>query len=220
MNEVADGVFQLPLAPRNGINAYLVGDVLVDAGLKGSAKKILAALEGRSVRAHALTHAHADHAGGSGRIAAALEVPVWVGPGDAGALAAGLPDTKAGMGGRVLRRSGGFPPVEAARRLTEGDELAAGFVTLETPGHSPGHLAFWRESDRTLICGDVFFNLNLLTLRYGLHQPPGPFTIDPSRNRESMRRLAALDPAVVGFGHGPLLRDPAKLRAYTATLAD
>ena len=40
------------------------------------------------------------------------------------------------------------------RRLREGDEVA-GFTVLETPGHAPGHVAFWREADRVLILGDV-----------------------------------------------------------------
>ncbi|MBA2347927.1 MAG: MBL fold metallo-hydrolase, partial [Solirubrobacterales bacterium] len=68
MNEIAPDVFHLPLMPRNGINAYLIGDVIVDAGLASSAKKIVKAVAGRSVRAHALTHAHVDHAGGSRRL--------------------------------------------------------------------------------------------------------------------------------------------------------
>ncbi len=44
-----------------------------------------------------------------------------------------------------------------ARRLREGDEVA-GFVVLDVAGHSPGHIALWREADRTLVCGDVFSN--------------------------------------------------------------
>ena len=99
----------------------------------------------------------------------------------------------------------GWKPVEVARELREGEELGAGFTVLDTPGHSPGHVSFWRESDKTLICGDVFFNMNLLTTAPGLRQPPGAFTVDPARNRESERRLAGLSPAVAGFGHGPVL---------------
>jgi len=63
--------------------------------------------------------------------------------------------------------------------------------------------------------GDVFFNNNILTTRRGLRQPVRIFTVDPARNRESMRRLIDLDPAVAVFGHGPPLRDAgARLRAF------
>jgi glyoxylase-like metal-dependent hydrolase (beta-lactamase superfamily II) len=111
----------------------------------------------------------------------------------------------------VQRRFFLGPPHPVARRLREGDEVA-GFTVLEVPGHTPGHVAFWRESDRTLIAGDVFFNVP------NLRPPPAGFNDDTARNRESMRRLAALEPAVAVFGHGPPLRDPAKLQALVERL--
>jgi hydroxyacylglutathione hydrolase len=104
-----------------------------------------------------------------------------------------------------------------ARRLKEGDEVA-GFTVLETPGHSPGHVAFWRETDRTLICGDVLFNLSLLTFRAGLREPPGALTPDPALNRRSARRLAELRPELVLFGHGPPLRDGEHLARFVESL--
>src|SRR3954463_9734148 len=66
MRQIAPDVFHLPLTPRNGVNAYLIGDVLVDTGLRTSAGKIKDALGGRKLQAIALTHAPGDH-GGSGR---------------------------------------------------------------------------------------------------------------------------------------------------------
>jgi len=65
-------------------------------------------------------------------------------------------------------------------------------------------VSFWRETDRTLICGDVFFNMHLLTTIPGL-RPPLDGHPYPARNRESERRLAALEPEAVGFGHGPVM---------------
>ena len=94
----------------------------------------------------------------------------------------------------------------------------AGFTVLDVPGHSAGHIAFWRDADRTLVCGDVFTNIDTITGIPGLHEPKPFFTPDPVRNRESMRRLAALEPQLVCFGHGRPLRDPAKLSAFTAKL--
>lgn len=81
---------------------------------------------------------------------------------------------------------------------------------LDTPGHSPGHIALWREADRTLVCGDVFFNMP------SLRPPPRLLTVDPAVNRSSMQRLAQLRPALVLFGHGPPLRDPDRLAAVAA----
>jgi glyoxylase-like metal-dependent hydrolase (beta-lactamase superfamily II) len=77
---------------------------------------------------------------------------------------------------------------------------------LDAPGHSDGHVAFWRERDRVLIAGDVWFNMSLLTTAPGLRQPPALLTVDPAENRRSERKLAVLRPKVVGFGHGPVLR--------------
>ncbi len=86
MLEIAPDVWQLPLAPRFAINAYAIGDVVVDAGLKGSAKKVLGQLHGRRIAAHALTHAHPDHAGGSKQVCDTLGVPCWASACDAPAV--------------------------------------------------------------------------------------------------------------------------------------
>ena len=218
MIEVAPDVHHLPLGPRDAVNAYLVGDVLVDAGYAIQAKRVLKQLGERAgtVKAHALTHAHVDHAGGSRRVLDALDVPVWVGAGDAEAAYRGAPELPAGVKLRTLLEFyAGFDGIEVDRELREGDELAAGFTVLEVPGHSPGHLAFWRETDRVLIAGDVWFHMSVLTTKVGLREPLGPFTPDPAANRRSIRRLTELEPEVVCFGHGPVLRDatPA-LRAF------
>lgn len=220
MRQIAPDVFHLPLTPRNGVNAYLVGDVLVDTGLRTSAGRIRSALGGRALRAIALTHAHGDH-GGSAR---ALNAPVWVGARDRAATESGKAEVKAPFdkpGVSVIAGAlGNFPAVPVARELHEGDELAAGFTVIDAPGHSPGHVAFWRESDRVLICGDVFFNMHILTTIPGLRQPPGPFTFDPAENRKSERKLARLEPAVAGFGHGPVIEGDAaeKIARFVATL--
>jgi hydroxyacylglutathione hydrolase len=87
------------------------------------------------------------------------------------------------------------PACPVDRELKEGDRVA-GFTVLEVPGHSPGHIALWRESDRVLLCGDVFFNIRRLS------RPPNLVTWKPELNRQSMKRLADLRPRLVLFGHG------------------
>lgn len=213
MRAIADGVWQLALAPRDGINAYVIGDVLVDTGLKQSAGKIAGMLEGRDVSAIALTHAHGDHAGAMKTLAERFNVPVWCGAADREAALTGRlvlsPKLNRPRLAPIVNAAAGFDGSPVARTLADGDPLTACFVVVATPGHSPGHVSFWREADRTLICGDVFFNMNLLTTIPGLRQPPDLLTIDPAQNRTSARRLAALEPHTIGFGHGPVLSDDA-----------
>lgn len=216
MNQVAEDVWQHSVMPRNGINVYVIGNVLVDAATKQHAGKVVKAVAGRGISAHTITHAHPDHVGGSQRVADALGVPFWAPAGDANDVEAGKVTVADTWAKPVLSRGASFESVPVARRLQEGDDLAAGFVVLDTPGHSPGHISLWRERDRVLVCGDVFFNLHLLTLRYGVRHPPVPLTPDPQRNRESQRKLAALRPEVVLFGHGPALREPDRLEQFVA----
>lgn len=217
MIPIAEDVWQIPLTPRNGVNAYLLGDVVVDAGMPSSVKRIVGAVAGHSVSAHALTHAHLDHAGGSARLTAQLDLPMWAPADDAEDVESGEPAVADTWARPLVKAGGGFDAVSVDRRLMEGDEVG-GFSVVDAPGHSPGHVAYWRERDRVLVCGDVFFNLHPATTRYGLREPIRIFTVDPALNRRSMRKLADLEPAVALFGHGPPLRDPARLRAFVDAL--
>jgi hydroxyacylglutathione hydrolase len=220
MKELAEDVYLLRGMPPNAINVYLVGEVLIDAATKQGEKRIMRQLDGRKVTAHALTHAHPDHQGASHAVCERLGIPLWCGQGDIPAMETpgGIKNSQGpGWLNRFQDRFWTGPPHPVARALAEGDEVA-GFTVLETPGHSRGHVAYWRESDRVLILGDVLNGMNVLTGVRGLHEPPKIFTPDPPRNRESARRLAALEPALVCFGHGPPLRDPKELTDFAARL--
>ncbi len=223
MENVALDVWRLALTPADGINAYVIGDVLVDTGIRQSADKVAAAIGNRTISAIVLTHAHGDHAGAMKDLADRLGVPVWCGAADREATETGRLVLADGIVrfrlGKIANAAAGFAGAPVARTLREGDALVAGFTVLDTPGHSPGHISFWRASDRTLICGDVFFNLRVPLPVPGLRQPPALFTPDPALNKDSERKLAALEPDTVGFGHGPILRDAApKLRAFVDNL--
>jgi hydroxyacylglutathione hydrolase len=220
VKQLAEGVHQLKGRPANGINVYLVEDVLIDAATRQAEKRIMRQIAGHKLSAHALTHAHPDHQGSSHAICERLQIPLWCGQGDVPAMETphGVRNSQApGWLNWLQQRYWTGPPHPVARALVEGDEVA-GFTVLESPGHSRGQVAYWRESDRVLILGDVLNNMNVLTGIPGLHEPPEVFTPDPARNRASARRLAELRPRLTCFGHGAPLRDPGKLAEFIARM--
>jgi glyoxylase-like metal-dependent hydrolase (beta-lactamase superfamily II) len=216
MYELAPGLRLLPSRPAFSFNVYVAGTTIVDAATRHAASRILKATDDLGITAHAVTHAHSDHQGSSAALVEALRVPFWAPAAEADALRTGNAEglTNDNAITRWQARHWRGPALAVDRELREGDELDAGFVALETPGHSPGHMSFWRESDRTLIAGDVFFGRHPVSGRPGLHEPPTRFSPDPGRNREQMRRLAALRPALVVFGHGKPWRDPDALLRF------
>lgn len=220
MKQLADGVRMLSGFPPNGINIYLVEDVLIDAGTRFSGRRIFRQLEGHDVSAHALTHAHPDHQGASHAVCERLDIPYWVPDADAAAaedpslIGERQPDHPVAQ---FFAKTMTGPAHPVDRRLREGDEVA-GFGVLDTPGHSAGHVSYWREADRVLILGDVLNNVDVLTGIPGLRLPKPFLTPDPERNRESAKRLGTLEPRLVLFGHGAPVRDTPKVVDFCASL--
>jgi glyoxylase-like metal-dependent hydrolase (beta-lactamase superfamily II) len=99
-----------------------------------------------------------------------------------------------------------------------------GWRWIHTPGHAPGHIALWRERDQSLIAGDAFITTRqesayaVLTQKPEVHGPPMYFTPNWDAARESVVKLAALQPQLVITGHGPAMHGPA-MRAALSTLA-
>jgi hydroxyacylglutathione hydrolase len=220
VKRLADGVWQLRGFPPNGINVFLMEDVLVDAATRRAGRRILRQLEGHDVSAHALTHAHPDHQGASREVCQKLGIPFWVPEDDADAaerpelIRERQPDRRVN---RIVWKAWAGPGHKVDRTLREGDEVA-GFRVLDTPGHSAGHVSYWRESDRVLVLGDVLNNMDVVTGIPGLREPKVYFTPDPARNRESARRFGELEPSLVLFGHGAPLRDTRKFVDFCASL--
>ena len=195
IRRVAEDVFHIPLTPRDGVNAYLLGDVVVDAGHQGhgeapdqgAARPRRRRPRARPMATPTMPAAPSDWSRPSTfRSGSASAIAPTSSPG-------GRPRPRRGPG-RRWRALSHYEPVGVARSLHEGDELGHGFVVLETPGHSDGHVAFWRESDRTLVAGDVLFNLNVLTTAPGLREPPRILTRDPAaqpRERPAPGRAGA-----------------------------
>lgn len=209
MSEVAPGVRLLKSFPQHEFNCYLVGDVLVDSGTFWMTSGLLRQFDPSRLSAHVITHAHWDHFGAARRLHRDHGVPIEVGVRDVDAVERGKMLARLPLlGERMLPAA---PAAPVARALEEGDTVSD-FTVLDTPGHSPGHISLWRESDRVLICGDVMWGHNPFTFRRGLRDPFDQVSPDPALNRRSARRLAELRPAVVCFGHGPVLRDPDEFR--------
>lgn len=220
MKQLADGVWQLSGFPPNAINVFLIGDVVVDAASRYAGRRILRQLRGHGVSAHALTHAHPDHQGASKQLCETLGIPYWVGEADVPVAEDPTLIVERQPPHPIARTSyrlftGPGHPVD--RALKEGDEVG-GFKVLDTPGHSAGHISFWRESDRVLILGDVLNNMNVSTGLPGLYEPKPYYTPDPAENRRSARRLAELEPRLTLFGHGAPLRDTRKLVDFVKRL--
>ncbi len=214
-------VQRLALAPRGALNAYLLGDVLVDAGLPGQGAAVIRMLDACRVDRHVLTHPHLDHAGGSARVCRAFGLD------GVACGAADLADLRAGRSPELALRSwlqplsralGRFTPV-AGTAFVDGETVGPGFVVVPTPGHTPGHISLWREADRVLIAGDALMGMHPLSGRPDLRLPPRFDQPDPAAVRASVRRLVALEPRVVFFGHGlPLTNATQRLHDFAATL--
>lgn len=222
IEHIRTDVLRLSLWPLDAVNVYVLGGILVDSGGKFARRRLLSALSEIGISGHVITHAHFDHQGCSHAVCEHLDVPCMCGEGDrtaveTGDLAQVLPNRDSWLARLSGRLAGPGHPV--ARSLREGDEVG-GFAVIETPGHTPGHLAFWRASDGVLVVGDVLFHRNPMTMRSGLREPFGFATFDPRMNRASARKLAALEPAVVCFGHGEPLRDTKRFAEFVSTLRD
>ena len=207
MKEIAQGVWQIPVLPRQSVNCYLVGDVLVDAGVRWSGRKLLRALKGRKVAAHVLTHAHPDHQGATHEVCEALGLPLWChekerAAAETGEVTAAYPHPESRMA-RFQQAYLAGPGHPVARTVARGDTVA-GFEVIEVPGHTPGQIALWRASDGTLIAGDAAVGMNLVTTIPGIGLPLAVATVDMDEARRSVKTLAALDPERVAFGHGPV----------------
>ncbi|HEY7771036.1 MBL fold metallo-hydrolase, partial [Longimicrobium sp.] len=211
----------------------------VDTGMHASKSKILEAAEqlygDQPPAAIVLTHGHFDHVGTVERLAAMWDVPVYAHklelPYLTGRSSYPPPDPTVG-GGAMARLSGLYPkkPIDLGSRVqalpTDGDVPGMqGWRWIHTPGHTAGHVALFRDADRTLIAGDAFVTTRQEALTYVMEQTPevnGPpmyYTPDWPRAEHSVRLLAALEPELAATGHGiPLggaqLRD--ELRALAA----
>jgi glyoxylase-like metal-dependent hydrolase (beta-lactamase superfamily II) len=222
MRELAPGLWQLAGLPFDLINQYLIatpaGDVLIDAGTRWDAGRILRALRGRTLAAVALTHVHPDHQGAAAEVCRRFHVGLACHQADADAMegkeAMALPVALVRHGGGLLLAGAPYP---VATRW-QGGETVGEWRVIHTPGHTPGHVIFFRERDGVVLAGDLARNASLRRGSARLVEPPWFFSTDPNENRRSIRRLLELRPRLVCFGHGPEVRDWVVLERFVAGL--
>lgn len=222
MKQVAPGVWRLAEIPAPTINVYLAEDVLIDAGRTWDRRRILKQIEGLEISMLALTHVHPDHQGAAKAVCEAHGVPLACHADDVDAMEGRRPVQEEQRGhpvNRVIRALWEGPPHPVDRVLREGDEVA-GFRVVHAPGHARGEVILFRDSDRVAICGDVVRNMSYATGRPLIAEPPRIFTYDPAENRRSIRKLAALQPAVILPGHGPALTDVGAFERFVTSLPD
>ncbi len=208
--------------------------VLIDAGLPGTYHTILNATRKRfgaesRPAAIVMTHGHFDHTGALKDLAELWDVPIYAHelelPYLDGRSSYPPPDPTVG-GGLMARLSPLYPrgPIDVGKwlRPLPADRSVPGmpgFQWIPTPGHSPGHVSFWRELDRTLIVGDAFVTTSqesaygVATQEPELHGPPMYYTQDWIAAKKSVERLAALEPDLIVTGHGRAMRGSEMRRA-------
>jgi hydroxyacylglutathione hydrolase len=218
LKNLAPGVWRLDEFPRPLINIYLAEDVMIDAGRRWDAGRIRKELAGKPLSELALTHVHPDHQGCAKMACEEFDIPLSCHSGDVDAME-GRRRVRASdaINAKVFARLWEGPPRDVDRVLEEGDTVA-GFRVVHAPGHAPGEVIFFRDSDRVAICGDVVRNMTFLTMRTRLAEPQVELTPDPVENRRSIRKLAELEPSLILPGHGPELTDMAAFERFAAAL--
>jgi len=237
VREVAPGVYGLTLGRRAlASNVYLVagGDswALVDAAWAGNGATISQAATtvfGADVPPAAilLTHIHPDHSGAARWLAQLWHVPVFAHPAEL-PLAAGriIPQYANPLDRWVLGPLLRLMPARTRARMVAAGALTdlvqpldpagevpglPGWRCIPTPGHTPGHVAYFRPSDRLLLTGDAALTVDLNTLRGFLHPrsrvsgPPRYTTWSWPAAVASIAWLAELQPRILAPGHGPPL---------------
>jgi glyoxylase-like metal-dependent hydrolase (beta-lactamase superfamily II) len=176
------------------VNAYLLGEILVDTGFAHARRPLLAALAGREIRAICCTHNHEDHTGNSAAIAEAHQCPIY--------LRLAQSRLQEGVGELNAYRQWWWGQPEPFQPEELPDELEFGGRRLQvvpTPGHSQSQVAFYEEASGYAFTGDLFVS-------------PGATAVliweNPWQAAASLRRVAALEPKRMLTGHGLVEDDP------------
>lgn len=222
MERVADGVWLLRGDLRKGMNIVFLEDegggaVQFDAGTRRMTKRAREAAQRLGgLNWVVLGHAHADHRGTAPSMGAPVQChPDEVADAESDASItpymdlSQLPVAPVRWIYPFLLRHWDGGAVKIDGTVSEGDAVA-GFEVLHFPGHAPGLIGLWRASDRLAIVSDVVYlvdSARLKPLPEGEASVPHPaWAWDHAKAKDSVRKLAALEPAVVVAGHDEPLR--------------
>lgn len=191
---------------------------LVDTGVHGSLRRILAAIRKgnrrpEDVRQIVLTHCHGDHTGEARRLKELTGATLVAGAADASVIEGSgtYPAPRDPLARAIYGSLERFPRTPVDRPITEREELEGGLVAIPAPGHTAGHLAVLVPGLSALFAGDAVWRLGPVRASWRR------FTVDPERNAESISELAALRPARVLLGHGPSISGE-RLRRLAASV--
>jgi hydroxyacylglutathione hydrolase len=140
-------------------NCYIIGDegtgegALIDPGDEAARIALAAEQTGLEIGEIIITHAHIDHVGAVAALADEYVCPVLM-HSEAEPMLRQLPTQAMMMGLR-------FGKVPAVDRYIEDEEVlevgGIGLRSLYTPGHAPGHLAFYLDGEGLVFAGDALF---------------------------------------------------------------
>jgi glyoxylase-like metal-dependent hydrolase (beta-lactamase superfamily II) len=205
---VADHIFKV--GGLRAANVYLMeageGLVLIDAGMPGSARRVLRFISGigrqpEELSDIVLTHCDIDHVGGVARLKRATGARVAIHELDAAVLAGRQRPQKGGLPLALLYRLLRFQPVVPDSLLRDGDEIA-GLRVMHVPGHTAGSIALVRD-DGVVFSGDA-----LLSDRHGNLKPPDPrLALNAAQAARSAELIRARHPSLVLTGHGTPARN-------------
>ncbi len=211
---VADGVWVVQGQPGR-CNVYLIEDsetggvTMYDAGARTMIRAVACAgarLGG--IKRIVLGHGHTDHRG----CAPALDVPTLCHPNEVQDAEGsggfrywpeglrGLPTPQRQIHRAMHRWAWDAGPVKISGTLSEGEEIA-GFKAIDLPGHAPGQIGLWRESDRLALVSDCFYTLEMWGRDCPPHVPEKTYNYDTEQARASIRKLAEMEPAAAWPGH-------------------
>jgi len=227
MKELAPGVHVLGGTKGGHVRSFLFesnGELtLVDTLFENDGRGVLDALRtlGRKpadLKQIAITHAHRSHLGGLAALKRETGARVLAHEWEADVVSGDRPAQSVGLKPTAPYRTYPFQvgiflnrprhrPVPVDESIGDGDALGP-LQVLHVPGHSPGHLAFFLPEHRVLVSGDAIATWP----RFEGGWPA--FTLNPDQHADSLRRMAALDAAVVGVGHGDPITEDASDRLH------
>lgn len=239
---IEQGIWQISLAWSN---AWLLWEgagseaILIDTGLQEDREDLRTAfreigIDESQIRTVLLTHAHCDHAGNAAYFAERSAI-IHLHAAERPFL--GLPRrTYVPTGVRCLAHPHSTLAFLIGEARYPVKRIAKGIVALDSdavvqcaggplrvvasPGHTPGHVAYFRERDGVLFSGDAILNIVPIKRVIGLSLAIRFLSSDWEQGKASAHLLADLAPRLLLSGHGPPLREQAadRLKVWSKTL--